>query len=357
MPRTPRRTSLGWIAVLAAVVVVAIAVPALASSLSAKPELPEPIAVERAEPPTTTTTAPPPPPPTAPLTGIELHDPALLHRPALVVKVDNVPRARPQAGLRQADVVVEERVEGNVSRLVAIYHSQDAPGVGPVRSVRTTDLEIVSLLGRVLFASSGGNGGVVPQLHAADVVDIGHNMGGGGFHRAGHRPAPHKLFTSTPELYGKAPEQPGPPRPMFAYRAPGEPLAPGAVPSGGISLSFGGGEVSRFHWDPATGTWHRWQAGTPHLDADGVLVTPRNVVVAGIDYDMSGQAGRSVPHGIVTGEGPALVLTDGHAILGRWVRPGLGDPLQLLAADGSEIRLSPGQTFLELPPKGAWHLF
>jgi hypothetical protein len=357
MSRTPRRPLIVWAAILAALVLAAVAVPAVAS-MSSSPDLPEPVAIDRAEPPTTTTTAPPPPPPpTAPLTGVELHDPALLHRPALVVKIDNVPKARPQAGLRQADVVVEERVEGNMSRLVAIYHSQDAPGVGPVRSVRTTDLEIVSLLGRVLFASSGGNGGVVPQLHAADVVDIGHNMGGGGFHRAGHRPAPHNLFTSTPELYGRAPEQPGPPRPLFAYRAPGEPLAAGAVPSGGISLSFGGGEVSRFHWDPTTGTWHRWQSGTPHLDADGVLVTPRNVVVAGIDYDMSGQAGRSVPHGIVTGEGPAIVLTDGHAILGRWVRPGLGDPMTLLAADGSEIRLRPGQTFLELPPKGAWHLF
>lgn len=302
--------------------------------------------------PTTTTTAPPRP--VAPLTGVEGSFQGRIARSALIVKIDNVPDARPQSGLNQADIVFEEAVEGNVTRLAAVFHSTDSSGVGPVRSVRTTDLELLGLFGRVIFASSGGNGGVVPQLHHADVVDVGDNVSHQGFFRAGGRPAPHNLFSSTLDLYAKAPESPPPPRRVFSYLRPGERLPAGAIPVGGIALRFGGPEISRFTWDAATGTWPRTQHGTPHLDAEGVQVAPENVVVAEIDYDRSGQLGRSVPHGIVTGTGRVVVLTRGKAIRGRWVRPTLAHRLRLVADNGAEIKLTPGQTFVELPVRGGW---
>jgi hypothetical protein len=301
--------------------------------------------------PTTTTTAPPPP--VAPLTGVQGDFQGRINRPALIVKIDNVSEARPQSGLRQADIVIEEPVEANLTRLAAVFQSYDASVVGPVRSVRTSDLELIPLFGRPLFASSGGNGGVVPQLHNANVVDIGNNVSGQGFRRDGGRPAPHNLYSSTPELYAKAPETPAPPRPLFRYLAPRERLAPGATRVGGVALRFGGPEVSRFNWDPASRTWLRSQNGTPHMAAEGVQIAPNNVVVLEIAYDRSGQLGRSRPHAVVTGSGPATVLTQGHAIRGTWSRPTLGHPLKLVAADGrTEIKLTPGQTFVELPPHG-----
>ena len=302
-------------------------------------------------PTTTTTTAPPP---VAPLTG----GPGDFRRPALIVKVDNVSAARPQSGLRQADIVIEEPVEGNLTRLAAVFQSRDASVVGPVRSMRTSDLELLPMFGRPLFAASGGNGGVVPQLHQANVVDIGNNVSGQGFWRAPGRPAPHNLFSSTPALYQKAPEAPPPPKPIFQYLRHGERPGPGAQPVHGIALRFGGAEVSRFTWDPAAQIWRRSQNGTPHMAADGLQIGPRNVVVAEIDYDLSGQLGRSVPHAIVTGSGPAVVLTQGQAIRGSWVRPSLLHRLKFVAADGrTEIKLTPGQTFIELPSRGGATLF
>ena len=302
-------------------------------------------------PTTTTTTAPPP---VAPLTGL----PGEFPRPALIVKIDNVSAARPQSGLRQADIVIEEPVEGNLTRLAAVFQSTDAGIVGPVRSMRTSDLELIPMFGRPLFAASGGNAGVVPQLHQANVVDIGNNVSGQGFRRDGGRAAPHNLYSSTPELYQKAPETPPPPKRIFQYRHPGEPLAPGARPVHGVALRFGGSEVSRFTWDPTAGTWRRSQNGTPHMAAEGLQVAPQNVVVAEINYDMSGQLGRSAPHAVVTGYGPAVVLTKGHAIGGTWVRPTLADRLKFIAADGrTEIKLTPGQTFIELPSRGGTTLF
>jgi hypothetical protein len=265
------------------------------------------------------------------------------------VKIDNHAEARPQAGLNQADLVIEERVEGDLSRLAAVFHSQEADPVGPVRSTRSTDIDLTALLGRPLYASSGGNDQVLRVLRGANLVDVGHNQGGEAFWRDGSRRGPHNLFTTTEGLRAKAGEQPPAPAPIFAYRAGGEPLATGSLPAGGVALRFGGGEVSRFAWDEASGTWLRSQHGTPHVDAAGQQLAPRNVVVLEIEYSFSGV---SKPHGITTGEGRALVLTAGHVIEGRWVRPAAGDPLQLLAADGTMIKLTPGQTFLELPPIG-----
>jgi Protein of unknown function (DUF3048) N-terminal domain/Protein of unknown function (DUF3048) C-terminal domain len=302
-------------------------------------------------PTTTTTTAPPP---VAPLTGV----PGDFRRPALIVKIDNVSAARPQSGLRQADIVIEEPVEGNLTRLAAVFQSTDASVVGPVRSMRTSDLELIPLFGRPLFAASGGNAGVVPQLHQANVVDIGNNVSGQGFRRDPGRAAPHNLYSSTPELYQKAPEMPPPPPPLFNYLRRGERPGPGARPVHGVALRFGGTEISRFTWDAAGGTWLRSQSGTPHMAAEGVQIAPRNVVVAELDYDRSGQRGRSVPHAVMTGSGPALVLTQGQAIGGTWVRPTLADRPKFLATDGrTEIKLTPGQTFIELPSRGGATLF
>lgn len=336
-------------AVLLALLIGGVAVLLAGSDVDAAP----PTTTEPA--PTTTTTEATTttvPLPVAPLTGLPSEHGELLARPALFVKVDNHAAARPHAGLNQADLVVEERVESNLSRLAAIFHSQDAEAVGPVRSTRTTDLDLAALLGRPIYASSGGNDHVLGALSRANVVDVGHNRGGAGFWRERGRPAPHNLFAATEQLRAKAGEQPPPPAPIFTYRAEGAPLPAGAVPAAGVALRFGGPEISRFTWDAGRGAWLRTQDGAPHVDTDGVQLAPANVVVLEIQYRFSNGSRESSPHGITTGEGRALVFTGGHVVEGRWVRPGPGDPLQLLAADGAPIALTPGQTFLELPPAG-----
>jgi hypothetical protein len=316
---------------------------------------------------TTTTTKPLPrtepaprakfklPKPFSPLTGLPGTFEGRIDRPALVVKIDNVPNARPQAGLRLADIVIEEPVEGNFTRLAAVFHSRDAGLLGPVRSARTSDLELFPLFGRVIFASSGGNAGVIPQIQRADVVDIGDHVTGAPYYRIGGRSAPHNLFTSTGALYGAAPEQPRPPKQVFRYRRPNDELPKSAFRLSGVALRFGGGEISRFHWDPDAENWPRSTFGAPHVDANGQRIAPKNVVVLEVDYDYSNQLGRSVPHAVVTGRGQALVLTAGKAIRGTWVRPTLLHPLRLvMPGSKQQIELTRGQTFIELPVRGGW---
>ena len=104
----------------------------------------------------------------APLTGLPGNYGDRLDRTALVVKIDNgEPKARPQVGINQADVVYEERVEGSVTRLLAVFHSTDSVPVGPVRSARTSDIAIFTPLNHPYFAWSGANPTFARRIRAA----------------------------------------------------------------------------------------------------------------------------------------------------------------------------------------------
>src|SRR4051812_31819203 len=168
-----------------------------------------------------TTTAVAAGPTGAPLTGVQGGDAAKLARPAMIVKIDNAPKGRPQAGINQADVVVEEGVEGGITRFATIFHSQDADEVGPVRSARTTDILIASALNKPLFAWSGSNAAFVKLVREAPLVDVGVDVKGGAYFRKSGRPNPYNLFARFGALYegttGSAPP------PLWAFRAEGEP--------------------------------------------------------------------------------------------------------------------------------------
>ena len=91
----------------------------------------------------------------AALTGLPDPTAVTKRRSALTIKIDNTPEAHPQYGINEADVVYEEIVEGGITRLAAIFNSNLPTKVGPVRSVRRTDREIVFPIGGI-FAFSGG---------------------------------------------------------------------------------------------------------------------------------------------------------------------------------------------------------
>lgn len=301
--------------------------------------------------PTTTTTVPVP---VAPLTGMTGRFGDRLSYPAVFVKIDNAPEARPHAGLVQADIVFEERVEGNTTRFAAVFHSTNAPRIGPVRSTRSTDFSLTPLFGRPIYASSGGNGNIISSLHRTNVVDVGHNVSGRGFDRVPGRRAPHNLFTRLMFLYQKSPEKPPPPKPVFQYRPEGGKLPMGARPAKEVVLSFGAAPISRFVWDPPSRQWHRYHGSARHLDISGKPIAPRNVVTLEIPYEFNPSTGNSMPHGTLAGEGRLLVLTAGHAIGGKWVRPTPKSPLELLDNNGNQILLTPGQTWVELVPPGGF---
>ncbi|MEL6984491.1 MAG: DUF3048 domain-containing protein, partial [Actinomycetota bacterium] len=159
--------------------------------------------------------APEPSGPIAPYTGLPT-DPEVLDRSALVVKVDNHPRARPQTGLDQADIVFDLRAEG-VTRFAAVFHSQIPDPVGPVRSSRTSDFDLLRGLDNPLYASSGANDYVASGLRSLPIVELTNRTRGEYFRDFG-RPAPHNLYVNGTDLYALAPDDLPEPQPWFPYR-------------------------------------------------------------------------------------------------------------------------------------------
>lgn len=313
--------------------------------------------------PTTTTAAPtttalPPPglaPGASPLTGLMAEGRA--GRPALLVKIDNAPKARPQAGLNQADVVIEEAVEGGVTRFAALFQSQEADPVGPVRSARTTDIHLATPLNRPLFAYSGANAAFQSLVRAAPMVNVGVDAFPGDYRRDGKRPAPYNLFTATPKLFAHVPAGAGAPPPLFSFRAAGQPVAGGQA-AAGVRMEYRGRIVTavQWAWDAGAKQWRRSQDGGVHNDAAGAQVAADNVIVQFVTYRDTGhkdQSGAAVPEAELTGEGEAWVLTDGQIVRGRWRKPAAEAITQYLDGAGQPIGVTPGRTWIELPKPGA----
>lgn len=290
----------------------------------------------------------------APLTGLPVPDGRVLGRAALAVKIDNLDlpgeSARPQTGLAHADVVVEEVVEGGITRFLAVLHSTDAPEVGPVRSARTTDVHLLPAFGAPLFAYSGGNDGVLAAVRSAPgLVDRGGEWAPA-YVRVGGRRAPHNLYLRGWELWNRGGGSAPPP--LAPFRPQGTP-SPVGDPVRGVNLGFTGASAVGVSWTwlPEQGRWLRHQRGTVHTDGAGWAIGPRNVVVMVTDYVASPADPRS-PEGISVGSGEAVVLTDGRAVRGRWSRPSVEAPLTFLDGSGQPVSLTAGRTWIELVEPG-----
>jgi len=294
--------------------------------------------------PSTTTTTTTVAPVLAPLTGAP-GDPAALDRCVVTVKIDNTQAARPQSGLDVADVVYEEVVEGGITRLAAMFNGRAPDRVGPVRSVRKTDQSLVRPVGGV-FAYSGGAPYAVASIATAPVVRLDETAAGDLMLRDGARQAPHNLYARVDAMYGRCGPK-VPPPPLFAYRPRGVTPTRG-VPVTSAVVGFRSGFAVTWTWDPGRRAFARSIFGAPDSVESGTPITPRNVVVMWARYT-GGTASGFGAEAELTGTGRLLVLTGGRRIEGSWTRPDPDRPARLLDANGSEILLSRGQTWVELP--------
>ena len=291
----------------------------------------------------TTTTLPPVP--TYALTGVENPDPAIAARPALVVKIDNAPSARPQSGFNEADIVIEEIVNDNLTRFAMVFQSGNASPVGPIRSGRIQDIDLFTALDHPLFAWSGGNATVTAAVNASELVNIGPSVAPVYF-RTNDKQAPHNLYSSTDALYSRTTAGAPPAKPLFQYRHAGVPAA--GTPSPGLATQLDSIDA-RWDWDPAQGLYFRQMEGRRHDDALSGQVSTNNVVVLVMDY-LPGIS--DSPDAQTIGTNEAFVLTGGNAIHGTWTRNDEHEPFTLTADDGTPILLQPGRTFVELPRAG-----
>jgi hypothetical protein len=303
---------------------------------------------ESATSPTTTTTKAAPVYPTAPLTGLPDPSGSALLRPALTVKIENTPQALPQWGIDQADVVYEEIVNGGITRLAAIFNSQAPAKVGPVRSVRPTDTQVVYPLGGI-FAFSGGAPYAIASISTAPVKLIDEDVAGTAMFRDDALEAPHNLFAIASQLFAFK-GTPTPPPALFSYRAPKTKPTGTAVSS--FVVPFPSIYPVTWTWDTTTQSWDRTLFGNPDVTGTGVRESPKNVIVMFVNY-VNG-IGTENSYADLQGSGPVTIFSGGKETQGTWSRgASMADVLQYKTAAGATIKLTPGQTWVELLNTGS----
>ncbi len=283
--------------------------------------------------------------PVMPLTGLPIADPALAARPALVVKIDNHPEARPQSGLNQADIVFEENVE-QLTRFAAVFQSQTPDPVGPIRSAREQDVQLLGSLNKPIFAWSGGNPGVTTVINGSDfvVANVQTNARKASKSYRSNRPVPHNLYAQGSGLFTMAPDGAGPPPQQFSYLKNGETAA--GDPSAGVELAMDGVKV-KWTFDTKSSSYLRFQSGKAHNDAALGQVNAKNVLVLVVDYVQSKIYAPS-PIAQTLGTGEVYLFTGDKVVHGTWSRDDRLKSFTLTADDGKPMLLTPGRTWVEL---------
>ncbi|MFJ3905554.1 DUF3048 domain-containing protein [Streptomyces sp. NPDC090025] len=304
-------------------------------------------------PHSTPTPAPATPLPTAPAAGVSpLTGLPARPAPVLAVKIDNVPAARPHTGLTAADLVYVEQVESGQTRLMAVYSSRLPDSVGPVRSARESDLELLRQFDAPVLAFSGAQSALTPILEAAPphLVDEGGTPAA--FRRDPGRSAPHNLYLRPGAALAAAPGASLVKDIGFRFG----PLPPTAgtgtatgpddgTPVNSRTVRFPAARYT-FTWAPADRAWHVTMDGRP----DGPLA-PATVVVQHVTIRPSrfhDVLGAVSPYTETVGSGTAEVLRDGRAHPARWSRPDANAGTVFTTPAGAPLTFAPGQVWVLL---------
>jgi hypothetical protein len=262
-------------------------------------------------------------------------------RPVLVTKIDNTPNSQPQIGLKKADLVTEELVEGGITRLAVFFYRRLPEVAGPVRSLRASDIGIVQPAHGVLVAS-GGAPPTLRRLKQASVPFF--EEGGPGYFRDTSRRAPYNLMVRLPKV---------------ASAAKKRAVVPASYLPWGKESDFAGSQRAtrvQARFSPSHATSWTYQGGRYRNDnsfaAAGEQFAPDSVLVLRVREGDAGYldpAGHRVPETIYSGTGAALLFHGGKVVRGTWKKTSRETPLRLSTASGT-LTVPAGHVWIELLP-------
>ena len=273
----------------------------------------------------------------------------------LVVKIDDTNAAHPQIGIEDADLVYVEQVEGGLTRLAAIYTSKLPPLIGPIRSARISDIELLAQFGRVGFAYSGAQSKMRPVIAAANLENL-------------------SAERNPPSIYGKDPNRPGPVdmilKPdLLLERANANPkirietatasvFTFGDAPKGETNTAIA--KVSwpsakyELRWDSVNKKWLIYFNEKPNMAANGEHLYADTAIIQLVSITPSiygDKFGEITPFSKTTGSGKAVMLRDGFSYQISWQRNLETDVTTWKSADGGVANFKPGRTWIFLTDK------
>jgi hypothetical protein len=283
----------------------------------------------------------------APLRGTAI-EPGTATNPSIAAKIDNHVAARPQVGLETTDIVFEELVEGGLTRYVAIWQSNIPKELGPVRSIRPMDPDILSPF-KGIVAYSGGQPRFVQLMQSTPVYNAIHGQSDTAttFYRSTKKLAPHNVLVKAREVIAdhknlKAPGQ------QFGYAldlASSTALKEGK-PTSTVSLVFGPPSKPSWKWSETKSAWLRSQNGTKDKDSKGDQLAATNLIVLRVGVNSA----LGVPKTELVGKGEAWVAAGGSYVHAKWSKSSRTARIKLVDDEGVVIRLAPGNTWIEMVP-------
>jgi hypothetical protein len=278
-----------------------------------------------------------------PLTGL-----APVGGHVVAVKVDNAPLARPyHTGLKQASLIYQELVEGGLTRFIAVFESEGASKeVGPVRSGRESDIDVLRAFGKPALSFSGAQPGVFAIIRAAArngyVVDASRDSAPG-LYRAGAQRRDARNFFVRPSRVGDVRGGSAPKDIGLRFGPP----TGNALATSTATVRFSPSSTIKVRYNASTGRYVLTQAGRT------IPFSPANIIVQTVTTHASrfhDVHGMNTPLTVSTGSGRAYLLRDGDRAAATWKRSGYG-ATHFLTGAGKDVTLKPGPTWIFLLPK------
>jgi hypothetical protein len=294
-----------------------------------------------ATPSPTPAASPTPVPPTTLLSGRRGKDGQVL-----AVKFDNTVNSHPHAGLMAADVVYIEEVEYGLTRMMGVFSSRYPRVMGPVRSARVSDLEILEQYGRVAFAFSGANRQVLAEIAEAPLYPLSNDAGVDGFSRNPDRTAPWDLFADPRQLLKGAREAANAKDVGFTFD---DEMPPGGRKVQEVTAFWPSAEA-RFEWSKEADRWLLSMDGSPAMTTNGPQLGGTTVIIQRVDVypsEIVDPNGAATPTTETVGTGDAWMFRDGEVWPVTWSRPD-ADVGTTWKYRGKEIPLDPGQVWILL---------
>ncbi len=273
-----------------------------------------------------------------------------INQKIIAVKVDDTRAAHPQVGVESADVVYIEQVEGGLTRLIALYSSFYPVKVGPVRSARISDIDILAEYGRVGFIFSGAQRKMYPVIDSANLANLGAQRNPATVYvRDNLRYAPTNLFVYPEKLLQTDPnadsiDEVGDPGWTFGDN----PGIGKEIKSATVKWPAATYKVS---WSNQEDRWILDFNGQPNLTPEGYQLGSPTFVIQLVEISPSefgDRYGGVTPKHHVVGQGRGYILRDGQAIEAIWSRPTLESKTEWKLLDGSDAHFEPGQIWIAL---------
>lgn len=280
----------------------------------------------------------------SPLTG--LHQDAPPKNSAFLVKIENTSHGEPQYGVNQADLVMEELVEGGVTRLAAVFYSKLPTKVGHVRSSRITDIYLAEPLDLPILAS-GGAPKTLRKIKKSGLPYYSYDMRSPGWGTDPSKSPPYHVLWDLTKL-AKATKATVPPKSYFVFgKGPQVTSATKRVTHASVQFS----PATTTTWTFAGGTWHR----SPERAAAGQAYAAQTLAVIFVPVKDAGYrdpAGNAVPESVVQGSGRAVVFTGDAVTDGKWIKSGRNGQIRFASKSGTPMTIKPGHVWLEVVPRG-----